>query len=170
MSKYYYIEENNKIIGFDTDKARLEQIIAMPQYSHLEIKETERPIVNFEFADTDEYKQKQVSEREKKFRSEFFEIPNVGWYRKVPRGYSSAVESINTAFNAVSVMNSLPVDYLTFYTKPDFNQDEQCTEEWLIANQFKNKAMTKEEFMQFYANFVTAWNNLEHLQPETQIN
>ena len=65
MSKYYYIEENNKIIGFDTDKARLEQIIAMPQYSHLEIKETERPIVNFEFADTDEYKQKQVSEREK---------------------------------------------------------------------------------------------------------
>ena len=142
----------------------------MPQYSHLEIKETERPIINFEFADTDEYKQKQISEREKNFSSEFFEIPNIGWYRKVPRGYSSAIESINTAFNAVLVLNSLPADYLIFYTKPDFTQDEQCTEEWLIANQFKNKAMTKEEFMQFYANFVTAWNNLEHLQPETQIN
>ena len=61
-------------------------------------------------------------------------------------------------------MNSLPVDYLTFYTKPDFTKEEQCSEEWLIANQFKNKAMTKDEFMEFYTNFVTIWNNLEHLQ------
>lgn len=165
MNKYYYIEENNNIIGADTVKERLENIVKMPQYSNLQIKETDKKIVSFNG--------KYVFNEEKCkaiFESEFFEIPNIGWYRKVPKGYTSAIESLNTAFNAVLVLNSLPADYLIFYTKPDFTQDEQCTEEWLIANQFKNKAMTKEEFMQFYANFVTAWNNLEHLQPETQIN
>ena len=160
----YYIEENNQIIGFDTNKARLEPIVKMPQYTHLEIKETGRPIVDFQFADTEEYQQKQIKKREEYFMSEFFEIPNFGWYRKVPRGYSSAIESINTAFNAVSVMNSLPAEYLTFYTKPDFTKEEQCCDEWLIANQFKNKYMSKDEFLQFYTNFVTIWNNLEHLQ------
>lgn len=160
----YYIEENNQIIGFDTNKARLEPIVKMPKYAHLEIKETERPIVDFQFADTEEYQQKQIKKREEHFKSEFFEIPNFGWYRKVPRGYISAIESINTAFNAVSVMNSLPAEYLTFYTKPDFTEEEQCCDEWLIANQFKNKYMSKDEFLQFYTNFVTIWNNLEHLQ------
>lgn len=165
MNKYYYIEENNNIIGADTVKERLENIVKMPQYSNLQIKETDKKIVSFNGRYVfNEEKCKAI------FESEFFEIPNIGWYRKVPKGYTSAIESLNTAFNAVLVLNSLPADYLIFYTKPDFTQDEQCTEEWLIANQFKNKAMTKEEFMQFYANFVTAWNNLEHLQPETQIN
>lgn len=165
MNKYYYIEENNNIIGADTVKERLENIVKMPQYSNLQIKETDKKIVSFNGRYVfNEEKCKAI------FESDFFEIPNIGWYRKVPRGYSSAIESLNTAFNAVEILNSLPADYLIFYTKPDFTQDEQCTEEWLIANQFKNKAMTKEEFMQFYANFVTAWNNLEHLQPETQIN
>lgn len=165
MNKYYYIEENNNIIGADTVKERLENIVKMPQYSNLQIKETDKKIVSFNGRYVfNEEKCKAI------FESEFFEIPNIGWYRKVPRGYSSAIESLNTAFNAVEILNSLPADYLIFYTKPDFTQEEQCTEEWLIANQFKNKAMTKDEFMQFYANFVTAWNNLEHLQPETQIN
>lgn len=164
----YFIEENNQIIGFDTNKARLELTIKMPQYAHLEIKETERPIVNFQFADTEEYRQEQIKRREEQFKAAFFEIPDLGWYRKIPKGYSSAIESINTAFNAVLVLNSLPANYLIFYTKPDFNDEKQCTEEWLIANQFSNKDMTKEEFMQFYANFVTVWNNMEHLKDESE--
>lgn len=62
----YYIEENNQIIGFDTNKSRLEVIVKMPQYTHLEIKETERPIVDFQFADTEEYKaQQSIKERER---------------------------------------------------------------------------------------------------------
>lgn len=148
---------NNGRIIYETEN----EVFALEAY---EIIKNGYPVIN------ENYQKELAKERKVKFESEFFEIPNIGWYRKVPRGYSSAIESINTAFNAVLVLNSLPADYLIFYTKPDFNQDEQCTEEWLIANQFKNKAMTKEEFMQFYANFVTAWNNLEHLQPETQIN
>ena len=54
----YYVEKENEIVLYDTDKTRLEQTINfMPQYAGLEIKETDRPIVEFEFADTEEYAQ-----------------------------------------------------------------------------------------------------------------
>jgi hypothetical protein len=106
--------------------------------------------------------------REAEFQKHFFEIPAVGtifkggWYRKQPKGYSSATESINTAFNLVNMIGSLPKDSLIFYTKPDFSDEEQCSEEWLIANQFRNEAWSKEDFAQFYYAFVTGWNAQEH--------
>ena len=57
----YYIEQDNQIVLFDEDKQRLQNTIAfMPQYKGLEIKETERPIVDFQFADTPEYEQEQA--------------------------------------------------------------------------------------------------------------
>lgn len=55
----FYIEKDNKIILFDKDKEKLKNTLTfMPQYRGLEIKETERPIVDFEFADTEEYNTK----------------------------------------------------------------------------------------------------------------
>ena len=96
------------------------------------------------------------------FEDKFFNIDGFGYYRKAPKGYQSAVESINTAFNMVTVLGSLPENTLTFYTAPDFTDETQCTEEWLVANSFKNKAMTAQEFGEFYAKFMTAWNNQEH--------
>ncbi len=55
----FYIEENDKIVLFDENKAKLiDTIKFMPQYKHLEIQETERPIIDYEFADTDEYYEK----------------------------------------------------------------------------------------------------------------
>lgn len=52
----YYIEQNNKIILFDENKEKLQNTIGfMPQYAHLPIIETERPIIDFQFADTEEY-------------------------------------------------------------------------------------------------------------------
>ena len=58
----YYIEKENKIVGFDTDKAKFQRTVG----ENVEIKETERPLVLSEdgtyyvFADTDEYKQEQA--------------------------------------------------------------------------------------------------------------
>lgn len=52
----FYIEQDNKIVLFDEDRNKLEKTISfMPQYKDFEIKETDRPIENFEFADTPEY-------------------------------------------------------------------------------------------------------------------
>lgn len=57
---FYYIQDkDDKIILFDKDRSKLENTLKMmPQYSDLEIKETEREIVNFEFADTEAYREK----------------------------------------------------------------------------------------------------------------
>lgn len=62
----YYILENDKIVLFDTDKQKLiDTLQFMPQYQDSEILETERPIENFQFADTEEYlEQKAQKERE----------------------------------------------------------------------------------------------------------
>ena len=52
----YYIEKDNQILLFDTDKTKIETTLKFtPQYVGLEILETERPIVDFKFADTEEY-------------------------------------------------------------------------------------------------------------------
>lgn len=113
--------------------------------------------------------QKEIAaKRKEEFLKDFFEIPNVvndksGYYRKLPKGYSSAVESINSAFNMVTIIGQLPKDTLIFYEEPDFTKPEECTEEWLVEHQFKNETMTPTEFGTFYATFLQAWNKQEHL-------
>lgn len=63
----FYIEKDNEIVLVDKDKEKLICTLEfMPQYQGLEIKETDRLIENFQFTDTEEYKeQKQKEERER---------------------------------------------------------------------------------------------------------
>jgi len=110
----------------------------------------------------DEFAAEKTAKREENFKNDFFYIENYGWYRKTPKGYASAVESVNTAFNAVSVVGTLPAGSLIFYTAPDFTDETQCTDEWLIAHQIKSEAMDAAAFGTFYAAFITAWNSQEH--------
>lgn len=106
--------------------------------------------------------------RKANFESTFFEILGFGWYRRRPKGYSSAVESLNSAYNSYTEMQKLgmvqnfPANTLIFYEKPDFTKPEECTEEWLIEHQYFNEEMTPIEFGQFYIRFTTAWNDQEH--------
>lgn len=108
------------------------------------------------------YETIEAAQRQADFESKFFNIPGFGWFRKVPKGYSSAVECLNLAFNNVSLMGKLPAETMIFYTQPDFTKPEECTEEWLVAHQIKNAEMTVEQFGQFYAGFSVAWNSTEH--------
>lgn len=63
---YYYIENNGKIITGNTDKQAVQNtLLFMPDSEGLEVKETERPIVQLEdtsfvFADTPEYEEEQL--------------------------------------------------------------------------------------------------------------
>lgn len=63
----YYIEKNNKIVLFEENINILKKsLIHYPDLQDLEIKETNRPIINFQFADTEEYEQEQEQkERER---------------------------------------------------------------------------------------------------------
>lgn len=63
----FYIEQESKIVLFDEDKERLQNtLLFTPQYKGLSIQETDRPIENFEFADTEEYLAKKQKEEEMK--------------------------------------------------------------------------------------------------------
>lgn len=111
----------------------------------------------------DEYTNHTANQRKQNFLNEFFLIPNYGYYRKQPKGYSSAIESISVISNMITFgVTTIPAGTLTFYQEPDFTDETQCTEEWLIANQVKSEEMTAAEFAQFYTTFVTVWNAQEH--------
>lgn len=127
------------------------------------IEETELAIEAWDYTE-----EEKTQRREDSFKEQFFEIQNFGWYRKIPKGYSSAVESLNTAANAVSYIGKLPAGILIFYETPDFSDPEQCTEEWLVEHQIKNQEMSVQEFGQFYMLFMTAWNTQEHVNEVEQ--
>lgn len=111
------------------------------------------------------YENELAEQRKQTFLKDFFKIQYNEqdlYFRKQPKGYSSAVESINTAFNIVNTIGTLPAGSLVFYQQPDFTNETQCTEEWLVEHQVKSEQMSATEFGTFYAGFITAWNTQEH--------
>ena len=140
-----------------TEEQRLNFIVVENHQNGYEIRETENGLEALGYTPEEETQQRQEN-----FESNFFNIPNFGWFRKVPKGYTSAVECLNLAFNNVSLLGKLPAETMIFYTQPDFTEPEECTEEWLVAHQIKNAEMTVEQFGQFYAGFSVAWNSTEH--------
>lgn len=161
----YYTIQNNNIFIAETKQSLTrfyDNVLLLPD----DYEEGKYVIVEGELILNPNWEEEQAELREAGFRSKFFEIPNFGWFRKVPKGYSSAVESLNTAFNAVTIMQSLPAGTLIFYQAPDFTKPEECTEEWLIEHQTTNEQMTAQEFGAFYIAFMTAWNNQEHVSEE----
>ena len=155
-------KNNDLIILAKNTKKELEQALKFMVYTDIEETEIEYELYNGEYLTPEEI----ADIREADFKEKFFEIPTYGWFRKQPKGYSSAVESLNTAFNVVSIMQSLPAGTLIFYQAPDFTNPEECTEEWLIEHQTPNKQMTAQEFGAFYIAFMTAWNSQEHVSEE----
>ena len=167
----YYVEQNGKIIRFDTN---LEQFNLMlkyrPELEDLEIKETERPLVLSEdgtyyvFADTDEYLQEQANKRKEEFNNNFV-ITSWGAFRKTPKGYSSAVEAVNTILNMVNVQKAFTeqlAPLLIFYEVPDFTKADECTEEWLVANQKTHEPCDLATFMKWYLEFQTVWAKTQY--------
>lgn len=132
------------------------------QYNHnlgYEIQETEEALEAWGYTEDE-----QTARREVDFKMQFFEVQNYGWYRRVPKGYGSAVESMNVLFNIASVSQGIQAGLIIFYETPDFSDPEQCTEEWLVQHQIVMPAMTLQEFMQLYIAFMTAWNTQEHIE------
>lgn len=106
------------------------------------------------------------AERKAEFLKDFFKV-NLGelgnaYYRKKPKGYASAVESIIAAQIICNMSNGLPEGILKFYKQPTFSKPEQCTEEWLEAHQIVLPALTVEQFNELFINFITSWNKKEH--------
>ena len=148
-----------------TDEQRSNFIVQKNHQLGYEIKETENALEAWGYTDEELSEQREIN-----FKAEFFEIPFYGFFRKVPKGYSSAVESLNTAFNAVSILQKLPAGMLIFYQEPDYTNPEECTEEWLIQHQTTNAEMSIQQFGEFYMAFMTAWNTQMHENAEVAEN
>lgn len=105
-------------------------------------------------------------DRKENFLKDFFKVSlgdlGTGYYRKNPKGYTSAIESITVAERMCAKNNGLPAGTLIFYQQPNFNKPEQCTEEWLEAHQIIMPALTVEQFDTLFMSFVMAWNKEEH--------
>ena len=164
----FYIQQDNKIIIFNEDKQIIQNTLEfMPQYKNLDIRETDKNIILFngEFVFEEDVQNELAEQRKQTFLQDFFKVQYNEqdlYFRKQPKGYSSAVESINTAFNIVNTIGTLPAGSLVFYQQPDFADETQCTEEWLVEHQVKSEQMSATEFGTFYAGFITAWNTQEH--------
>lgn len=142
---------------------------------HIEYVETDVITEVVVFDETQEEAEECIRKtRQEGFENQFFYIPEVvssvsneiiftgGYYRKQPKGYSSAIESITTAYTFVKEMTFLPANTLIFYTAPDFTKPEECTEEWLIEHQFSHEQLSEADFMKLYITFISSWNNTQH--------
>ena len=110
------------------------------------------------------YEQEQAEARQKEFYNNFV-VTSWGAFRKTPKGYSSAVEAVNTVFNMVNVAQAFTeqlAPLLIFYEVPDFTKEEQCTEEWLVANQKTHEPCDLATFMQWYLEFQTVWASTQY--------
>ncbi len=160
----FYIQdtESEKILLYNQDLETLQNTLKMlPQYADLEIKETKENevIVDFKLMTNEEAQKQETLKRQNLFEKDFIETI-WGWYRKQPQGYANAPQSIDIIDNIVTKLGGFTeqvADMMIFYKKPDFKNIEQCTEEWLIANQYKHEPCTATEFMQFYIDFQTKW-------------
>lgn len=158
--KYYTIQNNNILIA-DSEAALskfYDNVLELPN----DYVEGKYIIENGELVLNPDYEQEAAEKREADFKSKFFNIVGYGWYRKQPKGYQSAVESMNVLFNVANVSDGIQAGLIIFYEQPDFTKPEECTEKWLIEHQIIQPAMTKAEFMQLYVAFMTAWNTEEH--------
>lgn len=108
-----------------------------------------------------EYEEIKANERRAEFESKFIQTA-WGWYRKQPKGYANAPQSVDIIFNIVNASGGFTeqvANMMLFYQQPDFDNPDECTEEWLIAHQYKHNPCTTQEFLQFYVAFQTAWAN-----------
>ena len=116
-----------------------------------------------------DYEEIKANERKEEFESKFIQTL-WGWYRKQPKGYANAPQSIDIIFNIVNASGGFTqqvADMMLFYQQPDFDNAEECTEEWLVAHQYKHQPCSTQEFMQFYIAFQTAWANDQYKSGET---
>lgn len=156
----FIAKSDDLIVGANYSKEELEHQLEISLINYDSIEETKDVYL---YVNGVYIKEQELAEaRKEEFLKQFFKIDGYGYFRKQPKGYGSAVESLNTAFNIVTVLGNLPANTLTFYAEPDFTIPEQCTEEWLVENATKNEEMTPSEFGTFYAQFMMAWNMQEH--------
>ena len=162
-----FIAKNNDLIILAKDtREELEQALQFMQYTAIEETSINYELYNGEYLTPEEIAEK----RREVFLKDFFKVEGYGYYRRTPKGYQSAVESMNVLFNVANITKGVQEGLIIFYQEPDFTDPEQCAEEWLVEHQIIMPALTLEQFLQLYVAFMTAWNTEEHNENTTDTN
>lgn len=152
----YYIQQNDKIILFDTNKERLVNTLAfISEYSEDNILETSKNIIEKNKIFYIEDDEALVSIRQQEFYTHFIKT-SLGNYRLQPKGYANAQQAMdvtNTMVTALGGLTEQLTNLVIFYETPDFTKEEECTEKWLVAHQIKPNVMTLAEWQKFYLEF-----------------
>jgi hypothetical protein len=147
-----------------TDPERMDFIVTYNHQQGYDIRETDVALEAWGYTE-----EEKAAQREEQFLDDFFYIDGYGYYRRVPKGYQSAVESMNVLFNIANVTQGVQAGLIIFYQAPDFTKPEECTEEWLIEHQIIEPAMTVQEFLNLYVAFMTAGNTQEHVRAQRSL-
>jgi hypothetical protein len=162
----YYIEKDGKIIFVDTNLERLQNTIIGQD---LTILETERPIVNFEFADTDEYKAEQLAKaKEAKMQENATKRDEhllAGVVYKDVLFDSDTDQKINLQFY---VPNMSDTDTVIWFGKD--NQPLKCTKEDLMAIGGLISSLTAQVWSVKNPAYVEAINNATTIEELNAIN
>ena len=137
-----------------TEDERMAFVVEQNHNNGYEIRETETALEAWGYTE-----EEKAQARAKEFYNTFL-ATSKGNYRLQPKGYANAQQSIDTINNMVNALGSLTnqiSEMILFYETPDFTDETQCTEEWLIAHQYKAEPMTKEEWTKFYIEFSTLY-------------
>ena len=123
------------------------------KYNHqlgYEIRETDDAIQAWGLTEEDN-----INLRKQYFFSQFI-VTSLGNFRLQPKGYANAQQAMDVINTMATVSGGLTeqlTNLVIFYPTPDFTVEEQCTEEWLVANQIKPNVMTLVEWQKFYLEF-----------------
>ena len=171
---YYIFIQDNKINGCGQCQnlnTGVQNIEVTKEVYDAFIEDNDRYIWNgTAIVENPEYETLKANERRAAFRETFIQTL-WGWYKKQPKGYANAPQSVDiicTLVNASGGFTEQIANMMIFYQQPDFSKPEQCTEEWLVANQIKHAPCTTQEFMQFYIAFQTAWAMEQYVSESPQ--
>lgn len=92
----FYIELDGNIVLFSESREEITNTVNRytPQYQGLEIKETDRPIVDFQFADTIEYDM----EKDKK------EKERIAMLKMTPLDFLKAIQSLGVSYQQIKAL------------------------------------------------------------------
>lgn len=118
----YYIEQNGEIIGFDTNRAKLELTLKRTNLD-LPILVTENSIIDGEIITQEELEQRQIKKRQENFNDEFFNT-SLGYVRRKVTMKDGRVKDFLTD---ILPLLQAGVSIIT-YNMPDFELDEELTQ------------------------------------------
>ena len=157
----YAPKNKGSILNYNLDEDRMiqdgyKEVIepSIPDYQYTVKYEESETLITIKYVkieDNHDYSK----DREDLFKSQFIQTSK-GWFRLQPKGFANAQQAIDFADRRIEKAGAITneiANQIIFYKAPDFTKEEECTEEWLVANQTTWNSTKMEDWNAFYIEF-----------------